>query len=399
MTEYKLISSDGHLNEVEATWKLVQKKHGDRAPKIVWNPSEEEIGPYLQIRDWRTSIEHGNRENCANEYIGYVIGGLGAGGTYDSPMALPSLEATALGRKSGKADDFRKGFRFEDFPGGGLDPAARLKDQDRDGIEAEVLYASHLRHFYDLCVDDEPFFHDICESYNEWAMDFCSHDPKRLIALPALSVLNPEGAAADIRKYARRGAKGFMMASSVPNGEDYGDKKFDPIWQAAEECGTPLGMHASTGKFKLQTFGKKYTRNFIGNHIEMQITLGEMIYGGIFDRFPSLKIVSSEFDIGWVGYLVQRTEGFNPALGLKMQVSDYFRRNIYFTFQLDRSGILTTPHFGEDNFLWANDFPHGVTLWPDSQKIVDIQMKGMPAAAVKKIVRDNTIRLYNLSIQ
>src|SRR5690606_4262508 len=109
--------------------------------------------------------------------------------------------------------------------------------------------------------------------------------------------------------------------------------KFDPIWQAAEECGTPLGMHATTGRFKLQTFGKPYTRKFIGGHIEVQLTLGEMIYGGIFDRFPRLKIVSAEFDIGWVGYLVQRTEGFNPALGLKLPVSEYFRHNIFFTFQ------------------------------------------------------------------
>jgi len=396
MRDYKLISADGHLNEVEATWARVQKKHGDRAPRIVWNPSEKEVGPYLEIRGWRTSLEERNRENCANEYIGYAIGGLGAGGTYASPMALPSLEATALGRRSGKADEFRKNFRFEDYPGAGLDPAARLKDQDKDGIEAEVLYASHLRHFYEMCAEDEPFFHDICESYNEWVMDFCSYDTKRLIGLPVLSVLNPDGAAADIRKYAKRGVKGFMMAASVP--DDYGDRKYDPIWRAAEECGMPLGMHATTGRFKRQTFGKSYARKFIGNHIEIQLTLGEMIYGGIFDRFPGLKVVSSEFDIGWVDYLVQRAEGFNPALGLKMPVAEYFRRNVFFTFQLDRAGILTAPHFGEDNFLWANDFPHGVTLWPDSQKIVDIQMQGMPESTVRKIVRDNTIKLYNLDL-
>ncbi len=99
MADYKLISADSHVNEVAATWERVRRKYGERTPEIVWNPSEEERGPYLSIRDWETSLEGKNRESCAMEFLGMMIGGLGVG--------------NIIGRTSSKATEFRKDFRFE----------------------------------------------------------------------------------------------------------------------------------------------------------------------------------------------------------------------------------------------------------------------------------------------
>lgn len=396
MTAFALISADSHMNEVPATWERVQKKHGDRAPKVVWNPTDGEIGPYLVIEGWRTSLIGSNRESCANEYLGFIIGGLGTGGTGSG--STPTLNGSAVGRVSPQAEEFRRSFRFEDYPAPGLDPRARIRDMDRDGVQAELLYSSHLRHFYELSAEDEPFFHDIAESYNEWLMEFASHDPKRLIALPVLSVLNPEGAAADIQAYAGRGAKGFMMASSVPAPMTYGDQTFDPIWAAAVECDVPLSMHTTTGRFKAPAYSHPRARTFIGGQGEVQISLAEMIYGGVFDRFPSLKIVSAEFDIGWVSYTVQRIDALDPRLGLQLSPADYMRRNIWFTFQNDRAGLLTTPYFGADNFLWASDYPHGVTTWPDSRAIVDLQFEGIAQETKRKITRQNAVDLYKLDV-
>jgi predicted TIM-barrel fold metal-dependent hydrolase len=362
----------------------------------VWNPAAGEVGPYIQIDGWSTSLIGSNRESCANEYLGYIIGGLGTGGT--GAGQLPTLEASAVGRQSSQAAEFRKNFRFEDYPAPGLDPLVRLQEMDKDGVEAEVLYASHLRHFYELGATDEPFFHDIAESYNEWIMEFAGAAPKRLIALPVISVLNPECAAQDIRSYAKRGAKGFMIGSSVPIGMTYGDATFDPIWAAAVECGVPLCMHTTTGRFKTPTYHHPRARSVIGTQGEVQTSLAELIYGGVFDRFPDLKIVCAEFDIGWVGYSVQRMDTNNPSLGLKLSPSEYMRRNVFFTFQNDRVGCLQTPFYGADNFMWASDYPHGVTTWPDSQAIVDLQFEGLPAETKRKVARENVIRVFNLEL-
>jgi predicted TIM-barrel fold metal-dependent hydrolase len=380
----KLVSSDSHLNEVPGTWARVQRKHGDRAPKIVWNPAANEVGPHLMVQGWDSAMGGANREDCANEYLGLIIGGLDGG--------------AELARSSARADEFRKQFRFEDHPTGGLDPAARLRHMDRDGVQAEILYPSHLRHFYELSAIDEPFFHDIAESYNEWAMEFASYDPKRLIALPVLSVLNPEQAAADIRAYAKRGAKSFMIGSSVPIGKTYGDPEFDPIWQAAVECGVPLGMHTTSGRWKQPEYNYWFATDLIGFQAEAQVSLSEIIYGGVFDRFPDLKIVCAEFDIGWVAYSAQRVSAFDATLGLKLAPIDYLKRNVWFGFQEDRVGCLTTPVFGADNFLWGSDYPHAVTTWPDSRAIIDRQFEGIPETIKNRVVSGNAAALYKLDL-
>src|SRR2546426_5459754 len=142
----KVISADSHVNEVDATWERVRKQYGDRAPRVVWNPAEGEYGPYLVIEAAKGSLEGSNRESCANEFMGMILGGL----------ALDPNE----GRASPRVTEFRRNFRFEDYPGA-WDPQARLKDMDRDGVGCEIIYASHLRHFYDISEHDEPLLRAI----------------------------------------------------------------------------------------------------------------------------------------------------------------------------------------------------------------------------------------------
>ena len=383
MREYKLISADSHVNEVPATWERVRRKYGDRAPEIVWNPSEEERGPYLSIRDWETSLEGKNRESCAMEFLGMVIGGLGVG--------------SVVGRTSSKAAEFRQNFRFEDWAGP-WEPNARLKDMDRDGVEVDILYASHMRHVYGLSVKDEIFFRAIAQSYNDWLMEYCSVAPNRLIGLPVLSILNIEGAVEDLTHYAKQGAKGFMIASSTPIGMNYGDKNFDRLWAAAQDADVPLGLHTTTGAWKKAKFHHPKIRTFIRGEGEIQTSLLEMIYGGVFDRFPRLKIVAAEWDIGWVAHMVAKLKDPDPKTGLKLTPADYFRRNIWFTFENDRAGVLTTPLYGAERFLWASDYPHGATTWPDSQQIVDQQFEGISEETRRKVTRQNAIDLYKLTL-
>ena len=109
MADYKLISADSHVNEVSATWERVRRKYGDRAPEIVWNPSEHEHGPYLSIRDWETSLEGKNRESCAMEFVGMVIGG--------------SASAASLGELRQEQPNFARTFASRT----GLDRGSRMR--------------------------------------------------------------------------------------------------------------------------------------------------------------------------------------------------------------------------------------------------------------------------------
>jgi hypothetical protein len=73
-------------------------------------------------------------------------------------------------------------------------------------------------------------------------------------------------------------------------------------------------------------------------------------------------------------------------------------RNIWFTFENDRAGVLTTPLYGADLFLWASDYPHGATTWPDSQQIVDQQFEGVSEETKRKVTSQNAVDLYKLAL-
>ena len=417
----KWISADSHVNEVPATWERVQHTHGELAPKILSTDS----GTFLVVEGWTDpprTLRSGDRallgdadvgpqayvEEITHDYIGLAVGKQGQVASQTKEKWRGATGSFTVAGSS-EAQDFQKNFRQEDYPGPGWDPAARLDDQDADNVAAEVLYPSYLCRLYPMSVTNEPFFHDIAKSYNEWLIEFASHDPKRLIAQPVLSVLNPEGAAADLRTYAARGVKACAIASSVPLGTSYADPKFDPIWAAAHECDMLISMHQNTGGFKHLSSnldvlgatdplsGRQNLRQFMGPQLEIIATVSELIYGGVFDRFPSLKIAAGEFDVGWIGHIYQRRLAFTPRLGLELAPSEYLARNFWFTFQDDRAGcLLASTMFGADNFMWASDYPHPATTWPNSKADLDRQFEGISDDVRAKITVGNVAKLYGI---
>ena len=134
--------------------------------------------------------------------------------------------------------------------------------------------------------------------------------------------------------------------------------------------------------------------------LSMQEPIATFIWGAVFERFPKLRIVSVESGVGWLGYLLERMDHvykkhrFWTQSALKKPPSEYFYDHVYATFQEDHVGLKLLEELGEDTVLWASDYPHGDSVWPDSHQIVDRDMAGMDQAVVRKITRDNARRLY-----
>jgi predicted TIM-barrel fold metal-dependent hydrolase len=125
------------------------------------------------------------------------------------------------------------------------------------------------------------------------------------------------------------------------------------------------------------------------------------MFSGVFDRHPNLKVTCAEYDVGWVAHIYQLADymhGGREGSVNKLLPSEYFKRNIFFTFQDDRAGVLTSEIFGQDNFMWANDFPHAITTWPYSQETVDANFAGIDPAVKRKICRENAIKLFGLDL-
>jgi predicted TIM-barrel fold metal-dependent hydrolase len=148
---------------------------------------------------------------------------------------------------------FRESFRYEDHPGS-WQPAVRVKEQDRDGVEAEVLFSSWARIFYVLT--DAAFQRACFRSYNFWLHDFCQQSPKRLnrhsTALDYRSRASREG-------YPRVRQDGFQRRAIPPGikGDAYYNPIYQPIWNAAEETGMLMVIHSGQLKAARRAVGLK----------------------------------------------------------------------------------------------------------------------------------------------
>jgi predicted TIM-barrel fold metal-dependent hydrolase len=126
--------------------------------------------------------------------------------------------------------------------------------------------------------------------------------------------------------------------------------------------------------------------------------LTSIIYSGVLERHPGLRIVLAESGIGWIPYHLERLdyewEDQFKDLPLRMRPSEYWRRQMYATYQQDMTGIRLLDALGEDNIMWGSDFPHPDGVWPDSQEFIRQQLSQVPPGVRRKLVCTNAARLY-----
>ena len=301
MTNGRLISADSHVSEPTDLWvDRVDKQYRDRAPRLVPNPRDPD-GAYFHY------------EGYAPHPIGI---GLGAG---KSPEEL----AQFLTRGT-----------YADARPGGWDPAERLKDNELDGVEADVLYTTlGFRIFW---LKDAGLQQDASASTT--------------IARGVLRLRSQaDGGLADDLLYDPKPRPGLDVARARAQGRDdlvpppadrpYSSDIYDPLWAAAQELRMPVSLHAITGMgWESQwDFGDRYMRSTVLPH-EVERSLSVLIFSGVLDRFPELQIVSAENNCGWLPYYLQRMDRTyvrgRGAAGFKVKLkpSEYWGRQMHCTY-------------------------------------------------------------------
>jgi predicted TIM-barrel fold metal-dependent hydrolase len=285
------------------------------------------------------------------------------------------------------------------------DPDLRIKDQDRDGIQAEVLFgilgASQR-------LNDPAAAIEMMRIYNDWLADFCDTRPERFAGLASIPNHDVAAAGAEIERVVKRGAlRGLEIANSWDMKPLF-DPDWDPLWQAVAESGLPLHFHTIGAKkpdfasmAPLQ--GRQAHAVFItGFQLGMARILMEIVYSGVLETYPSLQVVIAESGIGWIPYLLERMdmewEEQYQDLTLTMKPSHYWHRQCRATYQSDEIGLRLLDILGEDNIMWGSDFPHPDGVWPDSQAFIEKELGHLPAATRHKIVCANAARLYGFDL-
>jgi uncharacterized protein len=296
-----------------------------------------------------------------------------------------------------------EGVKFEDMHVGGWDPTARIGDQDRDGISAEIIYPTIGMMF---CNHPDFELKRTCfRGYNSWLAEYCAAFPQRLLGAGQIAMHDPKEAIADLEEIRKLGLRGVMLPGE-PAVEDYDSPIYDDFFRASMQMKLPLSFHILTGK---QSKIRGSMLNAFMNTIRgCQDILGMFVYGGVFERHPELKIVCVEADAGWVPHYMYRLDhGYQrhrhhitPGRELARKPSEYFAENIYTTFQDDWSafGAAKAGLLNADRIMWANDFPHSDSTWPWSQALLAKQGSDLPRDMLDKILHRNVARLYDIDL-
>ena len=158
-----------------------------------------------------------------------------------------------------------------------------------------------------------------------------------------------------------------------------------------------LGSMAFDGNGPMFWLAENSTRIISANTQVMSTVL----FSGILERFPNLKVVSSESGLGWVPYLLEvadhQWERQKLAReGMTVKPSDYFHRQCYVNFWFEKIGIENRYHIGVDNIMWESDYPHPTCTWPNSREYIERSFEGVPEDEQRKMLVDNAVRVFNL---
>lgn len=365
VTDIPVISADSHITEHPETYSAyIDPKWRDKAPRMIRSEEKGDL---------------------------FVIDGI------SRPIAMGLVAAAG----KDPAELSMTGAKFEDLHRSGWDSGARLADQDRDGVSAEIIYPTVGMM---ICNHPDADYKKACfDAYNRWIAEYCTEDTERLLGCGQTAMRTPEEGISDLHAIKKLGLRGVMMPGD-PVLEDYDSEIYNPVWEAAIELGLPLSFHILTMK-NSHTRGPRIN-TFLSIIRGNQDIMGTLIFGGVFERYPELKIVCVEADAGWVPHYLYRMDHaykrhrnwLAPGINLSKLPSEYFCENIYTTFQDDWVAFQSANQMNWRRLMWANDFPHSDSTWPWSQDVLREQTQHLTDEQTRAIVCHNVADLYKIDI-
>jgi len=364
MAGYSLISSDSHVSMPDGAWQeYLDPEYRDRAPVV-----EETADGVFRVFEGKRS-----RVNTLNNLAGK------------------------------RPQDYTLNIRrLDEQRAGAWDPAERLKDMDHDQVDAEVLYVGGP-----LITSDRSLRLNSVRGYNRWLADYCAAAPKRLLGMAAIPIDTPELAVTEIRVAKQAGLAGGYIPLFPAEG-DYGQERWDPMWEAFIDEGLPIAMHVGgrrpgTPVADLFESAPRFMTGMTMSKFTMAEAISELIHGLVMLRYPDLRFLAVEGQIGWISFFqsysdhVWEKHRYWTESKLKEPPSFYFKRQVFATFMEDPVGLRERHHIGIENIMWASDYPHSETTWPNSKALTDDWFRSYPADDKDKILWENCARVFGLT--
>lgn len=370
---YNVVDADGHILEPLDLWDhYIEPNFRDRAPRIVKTNDGKErlVIEENMVGDSRISIGR--------------IGGVGA--------RQGIVAADTLAYKDGKP--------------GGFDPHKRIPDMDADGIDAVFLYPS--LGLFSGAIHDPQLAGAVCRAYNRWLADYCKPFPDRLFGVAMLPLQDVDLAIAEMR-FAKKelGFKGGFLRPNPYDGKMINHPDFEPFWAAAEDLDFSIGFHegASSGMptVGVDRFEGRGAKHIISHTMEMMLACLAVIWGGVCEKHPKVRIGFLESGGGWIAPWLDRMDrhfddqSFNDS-GLKTRPSDLFRRNCWISFEpVEGSLNVLADYVGPNKIMWATDYPHSDGFFPGAPDMMRERLKGTSPETQHGVLAGGALAFYGMN--
>ncbi|MPZ14200.1 MAG: amidohydrolase family protein [Chloroflexi bacterium] len=384
---HPIVSGDSHLEVDSKNWiGRVPEKHRDRAPRVI--RTEDGVDAWL--------VEGSPLRRNSSDLYG------GKGRDVWTP----------------------NGQRYDETPGTGPG-SQRVREQDSDGVSAEVLFPAQVAGpALWRSIEDDSAYRSVVQAYNGWlAEDYCSDAPERLIGVGVLPWTTVDHCVSEMERCRKLGLRTVVLGT-FPSGKGYPTPEDDRFWAAAVDMDVPVTVHvqlnrsgsragplfrypkdltadgSSRGGIVTQVANDKFCR--LGG-----INAVQLLFAGVFNRFPNLRIDFAENQIGWIPHFYEQADEryerhwpwAEKLLGmprLDREPSAYLRAHCLWGFQTDRAGVELRHHIGVDRLIWASDFPHQESSWPESRESIDRVFAGVPGTEIFKMVCGNVVDFFHL---
>ncbi|GAB2862224.1 amidohydrolase family protein [Actinocorallia aurea] len=305
-----------------------------------------------------------------------------------------------------------EGITYDDMRPGCWIPAERLADMDVNGVEAQMCFPNYVRFCGQIFLwgKDKELSLASVRAYNDWMVEeWCGGSGGRLIPLCLVPLWDVDLAVAEVRRNAARGVRAvaFSELPSYLGLPSLHSGYWDPFFAACQETGTVLAMHIGSGTKTPQTSpdapGAVGATIIFGNSVA---SMTDFLFSGVLHRFPRLKLLYAEAQIGWIPYLLERIDDVwethrgwaNGQLNCPEKPSTYYYRQITSCFFKDAVGVELLDKVGLDNVTFETDYPHQDGTWPRSREEAALQYGHLDQPSINKIARGNAIRLLGLDL-
>ncbi len=371
----RLVSGDGHLEVTIEPWmKFVPEKYKDQAPRLIHLPEGGE---------------------------GWVVEGM--------PMFHNGMNLAA-GRPSVKLRG-ESYWEPDGTPAPGTGTAEqRIREQDVDEVDAEVLYPPV---FIRRCIEgisDRNVYLALVRAYNEFLAEFCSFAPQRLIGNATIPVTGLDDAIAELRHAKELGFRSISPAA-FPSGESGPVGSDDAFWELALELEMRVSPHGGIGGVGVGNVMRSATATFDFDEALSQratkglaTTLAQIINSGVFERIPELQFYIAETNASWLPYALFMMDDsyglFEEYFGhtLQMLPSEYVWSHFHFGIVRDPLVVPMLNLLDHTRLIWGSDFPHCVGSWPNSRQFVDTAFRDVEPVVRDRIVRGNAIEFFGLTL-